>query len=155
MSKHTFPIAALLLAVALSISGCQTERMYSGPELPRHQVAVIKRAGPIFLAVDGKRTGVLVAELEVKPGKHTVALNLMRCSFYPVVTSTGIMPMSNCQGTPLEVLSFDAEAGHSYVVHGRFASGGPAYWVVDEQTKRLVAGAKPGRTVGTPPTTMR
>ena len=55
--------------------------MYSGPELPRDKVAIVKTSDTSvgIAIVDGKKVG-RVARMIVKPGKHILEIDLYRRS---------------------------------------------------------------------------
>lgn len=142
---------SLLLVIAFTVPGC-TWKAYSGPELPPNQVATIKthinlglftREQVGITAIDGKEGKTADYNISVKPGRHTLALRLYQSG------SGGLVGLLINPGTatPLRVLSFDAEAGHTYTVHGEFGgswgSSTPYYWIVDEETRQVIAGRRP------------
>ena len=137
-------VTLLLLVVAFTVSGCATKKVYPGPELPREKVAIITSAGAHIGAIDGWAEPTVpqglmgfwdkfsVRDFAVKPGKHRVEVYLRRC-----ITIGVKPPITVCNDTPASVLSFEAEANHTYVVHGeRFFN--PRYWIEEEQTRQVV-----------------
>jgi len=142
-------VIIFLLIVALTVLGCGTMKTYSGPELPRDKIAVVKedsdflkglvsyvtRAYPDIQKVDGMKRGHFDGYFAVKPGEHTLAvIPIKEVTMGYFVRRTSY---------PLKVLSFEAEAGHTYVVHVRMRDGRPMMWIDDEKTQEVVAGQKP------------
>jgi len=141
-------VTLLLLVIACTLPGCATKQVYPGPELPRGEVAIISKKFGVssvrILAVDGVKRGFWDIAFAVKPGKHTVTVRLQSCRTsyvrnyqYPITDPRYQYPTKECDYTPSSDLSFEAEANHTYVVHGtdfRY----PEYWIVDEQTHQVV-----------------
>lgn len=129
---------ALLSCLLVVLVACTTVQTYSGPQLPRDKIAVIKGAWNEYiivsvygsvLKVDGQT--VSGDEIEVLPGKREV-----------VVFLTIIGPGQIVSGIP-QTFSFIAEAGHVYKVDGNWNRGDNQIWIINEQTKEIVAGRKP------------
>lgn len=129
---------ALLSCLLVVLVACTTVQTYSGPQLPRDKIAVIKGAWNEYiivsivgnlLKVDGQP--VSGDEIEVLPGKREVVVFLT--AFGPGHTTSGIP----------QTFSFVAEAGHVYKVDGNWNRGDNQIWIIDEQTKEIVAGRKP------------
>ncbi len=145
----------LLLAVLL-VHGCSTYTAYPGPEKPRGRIALIETmnafdhlvAGGIwprllgptvslnFLSIDGKKMSgghyIYVVEL----GRHILSVRLLSCSGNPFVSTVRCKPSAKTD------ISFEAEAGKTYLARGEFKDGEPAYWIEEKVTKRVVAGRK-------------
>lgn len=131
-SRHLL-IGSLVLA-ALLISGCAANaRLYSGPELPRDQIAVIEAkpmiheftaSGALFGSVDGAHVSGTVLRINVLPGTHTVDV---QCSFRikPTLLGTDFDPLTvttrhsivRQMRVPLPV---QVEAGHTYQLDVEF-----------------------------------
>ena len=126
-------VTSLLLVAAFMMSACTTAtKAYSGPELPRDKVAMIvneNRGREIsIVAVDGRK-GEFDKSIAVKPGKHTVAVNLKSCRRPPVLTP-------QCSLIFSKVLSFQGEAGRTYLVGGSASLKG--IWIEEEETLRVI-----------------
>ncbi len=135
----------LLLAFAFPLSSVGAYKAYPGPELPEDQIATIKvkftryySLNPLvgIGAVDGNRlpsVGVRdIFKIAVKPGKHTLAVFWWNCD------SVGW-----CKSGPFHAISFEAEAGHAYIVHGKRRRSDRVFWIKDKKTKQVVARMKP------------
>ena len=158
MNRRYITLPMLLLVLSLS-SGCgptKTDyRGYEGPSLPESQVAVLSLVlfpplpGDYFCIreIDGKPTGTrclgsgqLDIRFELLPGPHTVsALHDeqaagRRCFFCPDITRGGLLyPYDDwpTRNQTEEVLTFEAEAGHTYDI-------GP-FWIKDTTTGEIVS----------------
>ncbi len=141
----------LLLIITIVVSGCGTMKAYPGPELPREQLAIIKEGAADFKilgrtsviairAVDGLKRGHGDETIAIKPGRHNLSVQLVLLSH-----ATGILGkiLDPNTATPLTQFSFEAEAGRTYVLHGRLVSGDAVYWMEDEASKQVIAGKKP------------
>ena len=127
---------SIFLIAVLLLSGCGTMQAYSGPQLPKEQVAVVKSnilkhpfTTIVIAAVDGKSRSGARTNVEVLPGRHTLDLLVNVTVWYVTVN----YPAS---------ISFEAEAGKVYFVDAKIVNGQPLVWVVDEQTNEVVAGEK-------------
>ena len=129
-------VTSLLLVAALMFSACttttKTTKAYSGPELPRDKVAMIvneKREPQIsIVAVDGRK-GEFDQYIAVKPGKHTVAVNLTSCRPSGLLTR-------QCRLIFSKVLSFQGVAGRTYLVGGSPSLKG--IWIEELETLQVV-----------------
>ncbi len=160
MNRRYITLPMLLLVLSLS-SGCGTTeyRGYEGPSLPESQVAVLSLVlspplpGDFFCIreIDGKPTGTrclgsgqLDIRFELLPGPHTVSAlhdeqtGGRRCIFgCPNLSPRGLLyPFDDWPTwTPTEeVLTFEAEAGHTYDI-------GP-FWIKDTTTGEIVSRGK-------------
>ena len=160
MNRRYITLPMLLLVLSLS-SGCGTTeyRGYEGPSLPESQVAVLSLVlfpplpGDFFCIreIDGKPTGTrclgsgqLDIRFELLPGPHTVSAlhdeqtGGRRCFFgCPNLSPRGLLyPFDDWpRWTPTEeVLTFEAEAGHTYDI-------GP-FWIKDTTTGEIVSRGK-------------
>ena len=136
---HRNYLTVFLIVVLMAFS-CATSKMYDGPELPREKVAVLKGStGGIFgnaagiATVDGRSTGFNDMQVTVLPGKRTLDIEVIYCEGYPVQV---------CHEVP-SVLSFEAEAGHTYIAKGKIVSGVANVWLEDAETGEVVAGYEP------------
>ncbi len=108
------PAAFLLTGIILSmvLGACSVRKAYFGPELEKGQIAVVKPVKKLYTDVeikslDGYEQGYFDSCYSVLPGIHTMIVHVIMD--YPCLHD-------NLQFT-LE-LSFDAQAGHTYGVHG-------------------------------------
>jgi hypothetical protein len=95
-----------VVTLALIMISCSTTtKMYSGPELPASQTALVQgAAGPISIeACDGVK--VTSSAITVLPGEHTIWMSLNQIGSVGEYYSTGNIP-----------ITFIAEAGHTYGV---------------------------------------
>ncbi len=131
-----------LLVIAFPVCGLAAYKAYSGPKLPKDQVAIVtpktsfwSSISPVIGGVDGQKVSMRLTwrgSVAVKPGKHTLAVRLESC------------PDGSCRAvTPHKAVSFEAEAGHTYILHGQQGIDGSVFWIVDKKTKEVVAGQKP------------
>ena len=131
-------VVSLTLAALLSAGCASTARLYSGPELPRDQVAVIEAnpmlpditaRGALFGGLDGVRVSGAVLRVDVLPGTHTIEV---QCSFHvkptrlgtdfePLIASTRRAIVRQSRAS----LTVQVEAGHRYQLDAEFT---------DEQT---------------------
>jgi hypothetical protein len=73
-----------LLAAALALAGCATERAYEGPALAKGERAVV-RADPVVSAglpvqirirqADGHDVGLSASKVELPPGRHSFVID--------------------------------------------------------------------------------
>ncbi|MEE8303541.1 MAG: hypothetical protein V3S24_14030 [Candidatus Tectomicrobia bacterium] len=143
----------LLLAFAFPLSSVGAYKAYPGPELPEDQVAIIKAKMPIMkdrmkgdaplvviTVVDGQKLPKRFdsGKIAIKPGTHTVAVVLAvpRGGGFALYTTYIRIPA-------FKPISFEAEAGHTYLVGGKLRSSGPVIWIEDKKTKQVIAGTKP------------
>ena len=125
--KH--PIGLLLTAILMVLS-CSTTKMYEGEQLPRDEVAILKPSlggwfghAAIIRTVDGQSPGLNDLELAVLPGERILVVQVI--------------------DTYVKV-SFEAEAGRTYIVHGKaVAYEGTTVWIEDAETHEIVAEKKP------------
>lgn len=163
--KSRWLLVRLPLVLLFALSACAPIKMYPGPELPPDKTALItpmdafhhfsrrsiwgKLLGPaVHLGIekfDGTKPEIdYVNGILVKPGRHTLTVNLNYCDATPIHTPTGVIYVpSGCDGTLTKDLAFDAEAGRRYLVLGLSDSGNQTYWIEDQETGRVVAGRKP------------
>ncbi len=130
-----------LLVIAFPVCGLAAYKAYSGPKLPKDQVAIVTpdrfaRISPVIGAVDGQEVPkrlYMKGSVAVKPGKHTLAVTLVNSTLSQTIT-------------------FEAEAGHTYVLYGeaRGSSLADVFWIEDKKTKQVVAGLKPTLKQGRP-----
>ena len=107
---------------ALLLTACGTLQAYSGPPLPRAQVARITPAATgrvrvLLLAADGYEPGLLDEGVELTPGRHELRLLL-------------IFDARGRSFSARRAVVFDAEAGGDYTVHGDWFLHGPRVRVV-------------------------
>ena len=122
-----------MLGVAFMLPACMpTTKAYSGPELPREKVALIvnKKGEPFMsiVAVDGRK-GEYKKNIAVKPGKHSVSVNLNSCR-----PSYSLGP--NCDLVLSKILVFEGKAGNTYLVGGSTPLKG--IWIEEEETLQVI-----------------
>ncbi|MDO9372595.1 MAG: hypothetical protein Q7U07_08420 [Gammaproteobacteria bacterium] len=131
-SRHLL-FVSLALAALLSAGCAATARLYSGPELPRDQVAVIEAnpmmhdftaRGALFGSVDGAHVRGTVLRIDVLPGTHTVEV---QCSFRikPTLLGTDFDPLTpitrhSIMRQSRVPLTVQVEAGHTYQLDVEF-----------------------------------
>lgn len=140
------------LLACVTLTGCFTLQTYPGPQLPREQVATLKTQFKFYafvtiytrvVLIDGQskyfQEGFyLYGDVELLPGLHELEVVVVRS------IGSGYFPLSPSEDYgPRRSLSFSAEAGHVYKLHGNWNSGDSEMWVVDEETGRVVAGKQP------------
>jgi len=111
---------------------------YEGPALSTEEIAIISpNFGDVLdnayiKVIDGNKLGKfqIYKKVGVIPGEHTVDIYMH--------TGLGIH-----QATGKLTLSFYAQAGHKYKVHGRIRKGKPWAWIIDETSNERVAGQEP------------
>ena len=129
-----------LLVIAFPVCALAAYKAYCGPKLPKDQVAIVtpkisfwSSISPVIGGVDGQEVSMRLTwrgSVAVKPGKHTLAVSLC--------------PDGACGvGTSYKAVSLEAEAGHTYILHGQQGIDGSVFWIVDKKTKEVVAGQKP------------
>jgi hypothetical protein len=104
------------LLLAFVTGGCAG--FYAEPDLPADQVARV-----VLHTIDGQLPPVS-NRATLRPGQHVFSAT------YATLSS---------QGQPIR-FTFEAEAGHKYVIRGRSLGGAWQGWIVDETTGRVVAG---------------
>lgn len=144
------PMVSLVLAVLVFslLAGCAETpvKVYPGSDLPKERTAVIRNSMfEHFYVVAGYEIRIeLIDGLRVKghrtfdilPGPHSVSFSYLYSSQYYGISYPGH-------------LEFNAEAGHVYNLHGDHRAKLFAvphefsFWIVDETTGKIVAGAKP------------
>jgi hypothetical protein len=118
------------------ISSCGTAQIYSGSERQTSEVARIKGSGVFpfksvsVMRVNGKPLGLANSDAIVLPGSHIVTGHLFQS--YGVVSREG-------EG----VVTFEAQAGHIYVLRASFFKGDIFFWLEDEGSGIAIAGIKP------------
>jgi hypothetical protein len=128
-------VMPFLIGTLLLFAGCATTmQSYEGSKLPPENVALIKGNFGVaklatILEVDGKARGFFEEFAEVLPGEHTIKIQVSRG-----LGTTYI-------GT--KTLSFQAIAGHTYVIDGTIIKGDTFAWIVDKTTDTIVAGERP------------
>lgn len=137
-----------LVALILMATGCATAVTYSGPRLPREQVALMPRQTafiqlPLWSIVvsvkeiDGRALSATETKIEFLPGPHVVRLVWIRSGpwWAQLFTTFRAGP---------ETINFQAETGHSYRLRGQKIEGGSwTGWIEDEATGAVVGGTKP------------
>lgn len=126
-------------------------KAYDGPELPRHQIAIISYRynwvpwrGQVYVeAVDGKQTKLpWSGNVAVKPGQHKVQIHVGYSN--PLwIGGTNVAVLSS-RGASM-VLQFEAEAGHTYVVRetNTYFPNKEWVWIQNLATWKVVAGERP------------
>lgn len=134
-------ICVLLVFSSLAI-GCKTIQTYDGNRLPPDQVARLTCASSYYFVatrscyiqkVDDRTLPDSGREVDLLPGKHEVVVFLK--------TTAHTNQRQTYRGP--QTFSFIAAAGHIYTVDGSWFSDGHSMWIIDEQTKEVVAGRKP------------
>lgn len=133
------PRAALLMLVGLIAAcaeGSGVMRTYTGPKRPDADIA---KVGGTFVfyglgahtvtlhEIDGTR--VTEGDLEVLPGTHTVSVK-----YESAVATTAWHGISLCYVT------FQADAGHTYIANGDASSESWRCWIEDKQTQQRISG---------------
>ncbi len=133
----------LLLSILLVTTGCKSVQTYPGTRLSSDQVAKLRCATYYYFVsvrtclvqqIDGQTTPDRGTGIDLLPGKHEVIVLLVN------------MPATQNQRWTYsrpQTFSFIAVAGHKYTVDGSWFSKEQPIWIVDEQTKEIVAGTKP------------
>ncbi len=163
--KSPLVVTFFLFVTVAALSGCVTTKTQSQAALPPKDAALITpMVDPEYLsrrslwdafmrgtlslsigAIDGTKpdthyhNGILV-----KPGRHSLAVALSSCTTVPTFQfgqTTG--QTTSCNKMPFKVLSFDAQAGHRYLVIGMMNNKNPVYWIEDEKTHEVVSGQRP------------
>ncbi|MFB3060711.1 MAG: hypothetical protein ACE10C_05000 [Candidatus Binatia bacterium] len=81
-----------------------------------------------IVAVDGRK-GEFDKYIAVKPGKHTLAVNLQSCGII-------FSPQYGCKLILSEILSFEVSAGRTYLVGGSASLKG--IWIEEEETLQVI-----------------
>jgi hypothetical protein len=134
---------AFLALLLLATAGCAvTGPVYTQPDLPPDQVALLEGDAPLVLGgllgveyrvsiteVDGQPAGQFGVKWDLKllPGIHTVTLTYSS---------------ANRSGRPIPV-RFDARAGHVYRAMAAVDGSRWIVWIEDRKTGEVVAGRKP------------
>lgn len=131
----------VLLVLSLLATGCKTIQTYDGNRLPSDQVAKLTCASSYYFVasrscyiqkVDGRTFPDSGKDVDLLPGKHEIVVFLK---------TTAHTNRRRAYKGP-QIFSFVAVAGHVYTVDGNWFSGGHPMWIIDEQTKEIVAGTK-------------
>jgi hypothetical protein len=145
---------ALLFAL-ICTCGCLTMRAYSGPRLPKEQVANINRHHYWFGttlcvdSVDSHENKRYFFNFEVPPGPHDIQLSVSdrRPNLLPLFAPFVCTPL-NCWSRydhygPVTI-KFNAEAGQTYEVGlSKLDDGSWSLWIKDDK-QRLLGEGKPG-----------
>lgn len=100
------------------------------PPLPMAEVALIEPTVAGILEIDGKNIDTLQAHnkyIAVIPGTHEVGVDI----------SKGLIKHKTSGKI---ILSFYAQAGRTYDVHGKIREGKPWAWITDKENDEVVAG---------------
>ena len=114
--------------------GCGgTVQTYEGSKKAAHEVAILRtNVGELTMTttwvtrVDGRELVVAYSEIELLPGRRTLAINL----------TGGVLRTT-------ATVSLDAKAGGIYRLHGTVQRGNFLVWIVDQGTGEVVAGQQP------------
>lgn len=120
--------------LALLMTGCAPARLYSGPRLPKNQVAVISMplAGAQITKIDGQPIKLSHYQFELLPGVHSVTV-------YDAISHVG-----HALAKGEDTLTFQAEAGHEYEAHASIIGDGKVVgWIRDTTLGKVVAGRDP------------
>jgi len=153
-----------LVVIAFMLASCAARytQVYSGPELPRHDIALIEGekhgAKPwpelqewvVIRKVDGteleQQLGEWPTRIQVLPGHRTFELNSDYHGYGTLMqTATDLF-----HDMPNQTLAIDAQAGHEYVIRFRRTTDKTvfppttsiAYWIEDAATNEVVSGTK-------------
>jgi hypothetical protein len=145
------PLARLALALgALAISGCdQAAQWYEGPRRPFAETARLccRTSNPHTVNVQVMNSEIRIDRIDERwfdfdeawadllPGRHEVA--------YTYVEGVGAYPLILPTFSVKDRLTFDALAGHSYLIRARREADKTYVWIEDESTAVVVAGIKP------------
>ena len=118
----------LVIATVFLTAACSTTRMYSGPELPASQTALIRGVDTTIniVSCDGRKFSS--NDVIVLPGEHTIEMGFSGDGYYSANNS---------------FLRFKAEAGHTYAVGkdlnspGRYSAYSP--FIMDITTGKRVS----------------
>ena len=120
----TRPLVVFLLILSV---GCAPRRVYTGPRLPRTEIARIgvrKESGARLQAINGRRVSSWITSptrIELAAGDSTLAIVFRHAK----------------KQTPIEI-RFNAEAGHFYELAATESKTAPEGWVpvlVDNSTQ--------------------
>jgi hypothetical protein len=103
-SKFLFYVEVMAVIASLFLTGSSfaaPKRMYTGPELPASQTALVRGADITINLVSCDGAKVTSLEVSVLPGEHTIEMSFSGGGSYSSDTA---------------FLKFTAEAGHTYVV---------------------------------------
>jgi hypothetical protein len=131
---HRNYLIGLILIVILMFPNCTTTKMYEGAELPSDKVAILKadtgmgmfRDAARIVTVDGQSPGFNDMQLAVLAGKHTLEIQVLGTYFHAT-----------------RFLTFEAEAGCTYIARGAVWEEGAMIWLEDSETGKVAAGQKP------------
>jgi hypothetical protein len=116
--------------------GWTTKRIYSGPELPKSQIAVVHEYfrfyGFIFerffiTVVDGAAVPGRIRRVELLPGHHNLGINFQ--NYWIGLGSSSLSPI---------IIGFQAEAGHTYRIKGLITNERWGVGLVDDQTGNTI-----------------
>ncbi len=134
-------VMPFLFGTLLLFVGCDTTmQFYEGPKQPLENVAHIKAHFGMFdqiriLEIDGKALGRTDTSAWILPGAHTVTV---------LIENIGYLGSLGPQNIDRKALSFQALAGHTYVVNSTMKHYEDTYaWIMDKTTKEVVAGERP------------
>lgn len=154
-----------VIVIALVLTGCAARytQVYSGPELPKSDVAMIAgelqgtkpwpefREWVVIRRVDGTEIdrvlGEWVTKVQVLPGQRTLEVNTDYDGYGTLMQVTAELFRSILNQT----LTLDAQAGHEYRIRFRRTTDrtvlppttGIVYWIEDAGTGEVISGAPP------------
>jgi hypothetical protein len=129
--RTPYIVVAILAAVALAAGACNPYHMYAGPEVPVHDLSTVTKSRYIrLMTIDGRDTGIS-QEFKLRPGEHTVHLEVYEPTGSAVTGNRG----SGRGGSKTRryvcscTLSLQTEAGVSYHLQGGRVDAGWGAWV--------------------------
>jgi hypothetical protein len=124
-------IILCLLCLTLG-SSCVTMQAYTGDQLPKEEVAIIKTNMESWFRntwiseIDGKPVDIINTKIEVLPGIHTLRIQVKDSEFaQPVYVG-------------VDTITFEAKAGHVYRIDGKVKRVEAVTWIIDEETNAPV-----------------
>lgn len=145
---HPLMSGARVLLLCVGLAGCSTTQVYPGPKLPPEQVAHLNGTHTFYVlggstilvtSIDGQEELAdakvqdhdYVGDLELLPGVHTITV-----SYELDILAKPRRSVAPC------VITFRAEAGHSYIVDGTSLPKGEVWrcWIEDAQTNERTDG---------------